>query len=91
MTKFTLRQILPRPGFCARALASIIAALGTWGAPTPAWACDHQTPFSQIIVFGDSLSDTGNLNRRSVSEQNGIDMRSLSSLFNYPDSYIFSL
>jgi thermolabile hemolysin len=60
MTKFTLRQILPRPGFCARALASIIAALGTWGAQTPAWACDHQTPFSQIIVFGDSLSDNGN-------------------------------
>jgi len=57
MKKSTLERKFLRLPFCARALALVTTALAIWVAQLPAWA--NSTPFSRIIVFGDSMSDTG--------------------------------
>jgi phospholipase/lecithinase/hemolysin len=54
------KRKIPGYAFCVRALGVLTAALSIWAAQVPAWACGHETPFTRIIVFGDSVSDTGN-------------------------------
>lgn len=65
------------------ALAGLLITAATSFLPRPVLA---QTPpaFSQIIVFGDSLSDTGNIRDRTNSETGGT-INYPSQTFNYSD------
>jgi phospholipase/lecithinase/hemolysin len=65
MNNSTLKRKIPRPAFCARALAIMAAALAICVAQVPAWA--NSTPFSEIVVFGDSVSDNGNFYQMSIA------------------------
>ena len=65
---------------CSTLLALVFAG----GACLSAFAQQTEPTFSQIIVFGDSLSDTGNVRDRSDSKSGGtIDYPS--NTFNYSD------
>ena len=57
----------------ARSSASLLLLLiGLWGSGLSAFAEQAEPTFSQIIVFGDSLSDTGNVRDRTNSRSGGL-------------------
>jgi phospholipase/lecithinase/hemolysin len=59
------------------ALAFVCGSLSVYAQPAP-------PPFSQIIVFGDSFSDTGNVRDRTISATGG-QVAYPGSAFNYSD------
>jgi len=80
---FMKRSLLPRlasqlaNAFGVAVLAIFLVAIGT-----SAFAQPSPPPFSQIVVFGDSYSDTGNVRARVIAKTGGsIDFPSHS--FNY--------
>ena len=67
----------------ARCSASLLLLLtGLCGSGLSAFAQQAEPTFSQIIVFGDSLSDTGNIRNRT-SERSGGIVDYPSHTFNY--------
>ncbi len=69
------KSSIRRPAECLAVLAFFFgAALSTFAAPAPA--------FTQVILFGDSLSDTGNVRERTNDESDGL-VDYPSQTFNY--------
>src|SRR5688572_14909829 len=69
--------------FCGSAL-SLLAQTTPTPTPSPTAAPTPDPTFSQIIVFGDSLSDTGNVRDRTDSKTGGT-VEFPSGTFNYSD------
>lgn len=76
-------MILSRIAFSHRFIAVVAGVLLAGGAHNPLAAQQAAPAFSQIIVFGDSLSDTGNVRERTRSKNLGVDYPSRT--FNYSD------
>lgn len=75
----SLHHLSPRP--TSHVTGVVVALCFFLGAPAP-FAQQSPPPFSQIVVFGDSYSDTGNLRARVIAKTGGsVDFPSHS--FNY--------
>jgi phospholipase/lecithinase/hemolysin len=67
-----------------RRVANLVVALASIGCNSAVFAQPTPPPFSQIVVFGDSFSDTGNVRHRSIAASSGqVDYPS--HAFNYSD------